>query len=164
MAKRGRKTSYDSYVEQYNKRVEYIKKTTGRIVDPSSKLSKIEFETAHAELVADREEDIKLGKRKTIGNITRTLVDENTRVYTSKQAKALQKAVKLKFGKEVSLRNIKYGDSQVVQDLGVVYDEISERRKELVEFTKEQLTELSNKKGPKEYMINHIISQEYFGS
>lgn len=83
------KINYNSYVKDY-KATEARLKKKGYTMSQRM-YTKKEFEAQYAAETNDRKEDIKKGKRKTLGNISRDLVAEQASDITKKQAKAVQK-------------------------------------------------------------------------
>lgn len=85
----GRKLSYDSYKEQW--KANATKLATNGFTMRQKMLSKREFEIRYTQYKNERQEEIKEGSRKTLGNITRDIVEDQTYNLSVKQARAMLK-------------------------------------------------------------------------
>jgi hypothetical protein len=141
--KRGRKTDYQSYVKLYKDTAAKMAKKGYSMSDVM--YTKIEWETVHRAETNDRLKDIKLGKRKTTGNINRDLVNEQRWEFSSAQARVLKKGI-LK-GQKISLTEIRAGKSSITR-----------------ETIEERFTELKLSEGKTQKEASKIIAQEFFGS
>lgn len=85
----GRKLNYESYSKQYD---DMQKKLAAKGISMfQRKYTKQEFAAQFMRLKNTRQEQISMGKRKTLGNITRDLIDKQAFELTMKQAKAVKK-------------------------------------------------------------------------
>ena len=85
----GRKLSYDSYKRQYEENQKKL--ATNGLTMKQRMLSKDEFEARYTQYKNERDMEIAEGKRKTLGNITRDIVDDQTYKLSVKQARAVLK-------------------------------------------------------------------------
>lgn len=89
MAKAGRKRSYESYKNQYNAKKRQL--AANGIEMNQRLLSKAEFDAQYNRILNRRKSEVTLGKRKTTGNITRDIVNQQAFALSAKQAEALLK-------------------------------------------------------------------------
>lgn len=148
MAKRGTYKStlrgYDAYVQAYEKRKEELRRKGLTMYE--RKYTKLEYDTTYTAIRNDRKREIREGKRKTVGDINRQMVNEQTYEYSLKQGRAMQKAIEVQTGNKYKIADIRAGVFKID------WNEIKYRREEL----KEQ--------GKSTWEIKKIIGQEYFGS
>ena len=98
MAKSSSKASYESYIAQFHaKKAKFDRwnlmhpDKPQRFHDPAP-LSRIEFQTVYAGERNRRKEDVALGNRKSVGNVTRAIVEAQAHAITQAQAKAYAEA------------------------------------------------------------------------
>lgn len=125
------------------------------------KKSKADWEKAYRTEKTYREADVINGNRKTVGDINRALIQNQTYHTTQAQAKARQQIIR-KQGKSATLAEIRGGAAEPD------WKAIEDRRKELneqyglSEMQKDHHRKLSRVEKSKLDEINHIISEEYF--
>lgn len=141
--KKGRKTDYQSYVKLYKAAEAKMAKKGYSMSDVM--YTKIEWETVHKAETNDRLKDIKLGKRKTTGNINRDLVNEQRWEFSAAQARVLKKGI-LK-DEKITFTEIRAGKSPIKRD-----------------SIEERYTELKLVEGKTQKEASKIIAQEFFGS
>lgn len=86
------KANYESYKKAYMKKQNMLTKKGLSMYDQM--LTKSEFEAVYEATRNDLKAMIKKGKRAVIGNVTQTIVTEQTYEYTKKQGKALAEYAK----------------------------------------------------------------------
>lgn len=112
MAKtKGRPQSYDSYVKEYNKIKESMNKQGFQM--KSKLLTQKQWEVAHAALKADREDEIKNGQRKQVGNINRDIAKEQQWKFSSAQAHKMKDVIKKQSNTKASIKAIRSGKVEV---------------------------------------------------
>lgn len=92
MAKAGRKRSYEAYKRDYNSRKRTL--AANGVQMNQRMYTETEFEVQYTRMRNKRLNDIKEGKRKTIGNITRDLIDKQAFALSTKQAAAITKSAR----------------------------------------------------------------------
>ena len=105
------KISYNSYLNQVYKKNEWLEAHgyTEAIINNSDILTRDQFINAHNMLYAERKEEVKTGKRKTVGNLTRDIVQDQASLTSKNQAVKLQEAYD-KLGYKVKAKaDIRYG-------------------------------------------------------
>lgn len=162
--KKGRKLDYYKYIHKYYEKQEQMKARGLKMNDKM--YSKQEFEAMHKALSNDRRKEIKEGKRKTQGDVTRDLINRQAYAITLKQAKVRKKALQnmyenrlqtatkaeisslKKILKNLNLFEIRANLKAYETDWAVV----SNRRQQLLDS------------GMNSTDASVIISQEFFGS
>jgi len=148
MAKRGTYKStlrgYKAYEALYRAKKAEMKKRGYSMAQ--RKLKKAEWEYAYLAEKYEREDAIKAGKRKTIGDVNRQLVKEQTYSMSRLQAKGYQDYLKTSKGENVKISDIRAGK------VAVNWDAISAREKEL------------RNQGWGWARVHDTISEEFFGS
>lgn len=98
MAKSSSKASYENYIKQFNTKKSEFEEWNLMNPDKPKKfhdeapLSKIAFQTIYAGERNRRKEEVEQGKRKSVGNITRAIVEAQAHEITQSQAKAFAEA------------------------------------------------------------------------
>lgn len=135
------RANYESYKKTYRKKQNTLTKKGLQMYD--SMLTKSEFEAVYEATRNDLKQLVKEGKRKVVGNVTQTIVTEQTYEYTQKQGKALQKYAEAT-GQNLTQQQIRAGqlDWDVLRDAQIELKELG--------YSKEE--------------VRTIIGQEYFGS
>lgn len=141
MAKRFR-GNYESYLTSYYKQTEKLKRK-GRTMYDDRPYSRTEFETMYRATRNDLIEEVKEGKRKTVGNVTQNIVRKQAYEFTDKQAKAMSTAAELT-GQKLTYTQIRTGEFD--------WEQIKQARKDLLSA------------GIKKKEVALIIAQTYFGS
>lgn len=83
------KANYESYLKAYFKKEKSLAKKGLQMYD--AVLSKNEFEAVYTATRNDLKRMVEKGERRVIGNVTQTIVTEQTYEYSQKQGKALAK-------------------------------------------------------------------------
>lgn len=135
---------YDAYVQNYKKAEAELKKKGLTMADKM--YNKLEYKTTYKAIKNDREKAIAKGERKTIGNINREMIKDQTYEFTQKQAKAMQKAIERQTGNKYRLQDIR------AKKYEIDWNEIDLRKAELKEM------------GLNFLEIKQVIGKEYFGS
>jgi len=141
---RGRPENYQAYVKAYNSLKKAMEAKGLKMAD--KKMNKTEWNAMRVALTNERKEQIKQGKRKTVGNINRDLAKSQQYQYTQAQAKAWRKSIEETEGKKVTLADIR-GARYTLN-----WNAISEREHDLRD------------QGLGWALVHQIIAQEYFGS
>lgn len=135
------KANYESYKAAYMKKQNMLTSKGLQMYD--SMLTKSEFEAVYEATRNDLKQLVKSGKRKVIGNVTQTIVTEQTYEYTQKQGKALAEYAKAT-GQNLTQQQIRAGQ--------IDWSMLEDKQNELKQMG------LSGKE------INETIGQLYFGS
>lgn len=158
----GRKLSYASYEKQYNANKAELAQEGLEMYQ--RKLSKSELETQFLRMKNEREKEIAEGKRKTLGNIMRDLVEKQTYELSFKQAKALLRASdKTGHGDEFGdnyyerISRIRQG-----QWLGVAQYDKRRELEDLRDLEEDESKRMTDEEINRE--IYKYISTEFFGS
>ena len=126
------RANYESYKNAYNKKRNMLTAKGLQMYD--SMLTKSEFEAVYEATRNDLKQLVKEGKRKVVGNVTQTIVSEQTYEYSQRQGKALQTYAKAT-GQKLTQQQIRAGeldwsmleDKQLeLKQLGLSSKEISE--------------------------------------
>lgn len=135
------RANYESYKAAYRKKQNVLTRKGLQMYD--SMLTKSEFEAVYEATRNDLKEMVKKGERKVIGNVTQTIVTEQTYEYTQKQGKALAEYAKAT-GQNLTQQQIRAGqlDWSMLEDRQI------------------ELKQMGLSKGE----VRTIIGQEYFGS
>ena len=135
------KANYESYKTAYRKKQNMLTKKGLQMYDQM--LTKSEFEAVYEATRNDLKQLVKEGKRKVIGNVTQTIVTEQTYEYTQKQGKALAKYAE-ETGQNLTQQQIRAGelDWSMLEDRQIELKQLGIKGKEL----------------------QFIIGQEFFGS
>lgn len=106
---------YESYKAAYRKKQNMLTAKGLQMYD--SMLTKREFETVYEATRNDLKQLVKEGKRKVIGNVTQTIVTEQTYEYSQAQGKALAKYAKAT-GQNLTQQQIRAGqiDWSILED------------------------------------------------
>ena len=113
---------YENYLDQFEARKEVFESRGLEFYDPKP-LSYRDWKTVHAEKINDLEQDIKEGKRKTIGNVNREIVSDQAYEFSSRQADVLA---------EYLLEN----EMEALEELNLVYKTVDENGVEVVNLKK----------------------------
>lgn len=135
------KANYESYKKAYFKKENMLNKKGLQMYDKI--LSRREFEAVYEATRNELKRQVKEGKRKVIGNVTQTIVTEQTYEYSQKQGKALQKYAEAT-GQNLTQQQIRAGQ--------IDWNILKEAQIELKEL------------GYSNAEVRTIIGQEYFGS
>ena len=135
------KANYESYKAAYRKKQVMLTKKGLSMYDQM--LTKSEFEAVYEATRNDLKAMVKKGERKVIGNVTQTIVTEQTYEYTQKQGKALAEYAKAT-GQNLTQQQIRAGELD--------WSMLEDRQIELRE------------QGLSPRDIRKTIGQEYFGS
>ena len=135
------KANYESYKNAYRKKQNMLTRKGLQMYD--TMLTKSEFEAVYEATRNDLKQLVKSGKRKVIGNVTQTIVTEQTYEYTQKQGKALAEYAKAT-GQNLTQQQIRAGQ--------IDWSMLEDKQNELKRMG------LSGKE------INETIGQLYFGS
>lgn len=135
------KANYESYKKAYFKKEDMLNKKGLQMYDKI--LSRREFEAVYEATRNELKRQVKEGKRKVIGNVTQTIVTEQTYEYSQKQGKALQKYAEAT-GQNLTQQQIRAGQ--------IDWSILKEAQIELKEL------------GYSNAEVRTIIGQEYFGS
>lgn len=135
------RANYDSYKAAYRK--QQAKLTRKGLSMYDSMLTKSEFEAVYEATRNDLKAQVAKGDRKVIGNVTQTIVTEQTYEYSQKQGKALAKYAK-ESGQKLTQQQIRAGQ--------IDWSALETRQAEL------KAAGLTGSE------INTMIGQEYFGS
>lgn len=119
--RRSRK-QYQDYLDQFESRKENFESRGLDFYDPVP-LTYRDWKTVHAEKINDLREDIKEGKRKTVGNVNREIVSDQAYELSSKQADVLG---------EYLLEN----EPELLEEMGLVYRYVDENGVERVNLKK----------------------------
>lgn len=135
------RANYQSYKKAYREKQKMLNRKGLQMYD--TMLTKREFEAIYEATRKDLKAKVAAGKRKVIGNVTQTIVSEQTYEFTQAQGKAMAEYAKAT-GQKLTQQQIRAGQ--------IDWELLKERREELFEsgFSKEQVRE--------------YIGQEYFGS
>ena len=143
------KANYESYKAAYRKKQNMLTAKGLQMYD--SMKTKEEFEAIYEATRNDLKQLVKEVKRKVIGNVTQTIVTEQTYEYTQKQGKALAEYAKAT-GQNLTQQQIRAGQL----DFSFMEDRYAELKNELRELGLSR-AEIATEAGI-------IIGQEYFGS
>lgn len=135
------KANYESYKKAYIKKQETLHKKGLQMYVPM--YTKEQFETVYQTTRSDLKELVKDGKRKVIGNVTQTIVSEQSYQYSKAQGTALKKYAEAT-GQDLTISQIRAGQLD--------WSMLRERQAEL------KSAGFSGKE------ISLVIGQEYFGS
>lgn len=135
------KANYESYKKAYIKKQAALERKGLQMY--VTMYSKREFEEVYTATRRELKQLVSEGKRKVIGNVTQTMITEQSYRYSKAQGTALKKYAKAT-GQNLKVSQIRAGK--------INWALLRERREEL---EKEGLTDRE---------INLRISQEYFGS
>ena len=100
------RANYESYKAAYRKKQNMLTAKGLQMYD--SMLTKREFETIYEATRNDLKQLVKEGKRKVIGNVTQTIVTEQTYEYSQAQGKALAEYAKAT-GQNLTQQQIRAG-------------------------------------------------------
>ena len=126
------RANYESYKKAYRKKQNTLTRKGLQMYD--SMLTKSEFEAVYEATRNDLKEMVRKGERKVIGNVTQTIVTEQSYEYSQKQGKALAEYAKAT-GQNLTQQQIRAGqldwsmleDKQMeLKQLGLSGKEISE--------------------------------------
>ena len=135
------KANYESYKNAYRKKQNMLTKKGLQMYD--SMLTKSEFEAVYEATRNDLKQLVKSGKRKVVGNVTQTIVTEQTYEYSQRQGKALAEYAKAT-GQNLTQQQIRAGQ--------IDWTMLEDKQIELKNLG------LSNKE------VREAIGQLYFGS
>lgn len=135
------KANYESYLKAYFKKEKSLAKKGLQMYD--TVLSKKEFEAVYAATRNDLKRMVEKGDRKVIGNVTQTIVTEQTYEYSQKQGKALAKYAEAT-GQQLTQQQIRAGQ--------IDWNALTDYQLEL------------KNQGFTSAEISKIVGQEYFGS
>lgn len=135
------KANYESYKNAYRKKQNALTRKGLQMYD--SMLTKSEFEAVYEATRNDLKQLVKEGKRAVIGNVTQTIVTEQTYEYTQKQGKALAEYAKAT-GQNLTQQQIRAGQLD--------WTMLEDRQIELKQM------------GLSKAEVRTVIGQEYFGS
>ena len=113
---------YEDYLDQFEARKENFESRGLDFYDPVP-LSYRDWKTVHAEKINDLRQDVKEGKRKTVGNVNREIVSDQAYELSSKQADVLG---------EYLLEN----EPEILEELGLTYKYIDENGVERINLKK----------------------------
>ena len=135
---------YAAYSRLYDAKEAQMKAKGYKMSD--EKLTKEEYEVTYQAEYNDRKDLVIIGKRKTVGDINRTLVQEATYEYSKDQARGYQEYLKREKGIDAKINDIRG------KKINIDFGEINQKRGELIAqgFTSDK--------------IPLIIAQEFFGS
>lgn len=100
------RANYESYKKAYMK--QQAKLTAKGLTMYDSMYTKSQFEAVYDATRNDLKHLVKSGKRRVVGNVTQTLVSEQTYEYSKKQGKALQAYAKAT-GQDLTQQQIRAG-------------------------------------------------------
>ena len=100
------RANYESYKNAYMKKQNMLTKKGLSMYDQM--LTKSEFEAVYEATRNDLKQLVKEGKRKVVGNVTQTIVTEQTYEYSQKQGKALAEYAKAT-GQNLTQQQIRAG-------------------------------------------------------
>lgn len=135
------RANYNSYKDAYRKQQNKLTRKGLTMYD--SMLTKSEFEAVYEATRNDLKAQVAKGERKVIGNVTQTIVTEQTYEYSQKQGKALAKYAK-ESGQKLTQQQIRAGQ--------IDWSVLEARQAEL------RIAGLTGSE------IKAVIGQEYFGS
>ena len=135
------RANYESYKAAYRKKQNMLTRKGLQMYD--TMLTKSEFEAVYEATRNDLKEMVKKGDRKVIGNVTQTIVTEQTYEYTQKQGKALAEYAKAS-GQNLTQQQIRAGQLD--------WTLLEDRQIELRQM------------GLSPRDVRKTIGQEYFGS
>lgn len=135
------KANYESYLKAYFKKEKSLAKKGLQMYD--AVLSRNEFEAVYTATRNDLKRMVEKGERKVIGNVTQTIVTEQTYEYSQKQGKALAKYAEAT-GQQLTQQQIRAGQ--------IDWNALTDYQLEL------------KNKGFSSSEISKIVGQEYFGS
>ena len=135
------RANYDSYKAAYRKQQNKLTRKGLQMYD--SMLTKSEFEAVYEATRNDLKAQVAKGDRKVIGNVTQTIVTEQTYEYSQRQGKALAKYAK-ESGQKLTQQQIRAGQ--------IDWTALETRQAEL------------RAAGLTGGEIKTIVGQEYFGS
>lgn len=135
------KANYESYLKAYFKKEKSLAKKGLQMYD--AVLSKNEFEAVYTATRNDLKRMVEKGERKVIGNVTQTIVTEQTYEYSQKQGKALAKYAEAT-GQQLTQQQIRAGQ--------IDWNALTDYQLEL------------KNQGFSSSEISKIVGQEYFGS
>lgn len=126
------RANYESYKVAYRKKQNALTRKGLQMYD--SMLTKSEFEAVYEATRNDLKAMVKSGERKVIGNVTQTIVTEQTYEYTQKQGKALQKYAEAT-GQNLTQQQIRAGqlDWTMLEDKEIELKELGLSKKEVRE-------------------------------
>lgn len=126
------RANYESYKAAYRKKQNALTRKGLQMYD--TMLTKSEFEAVYEATRNDLKEMVKKGDRKVIGNVTQTIVTEQTYEYSQRQGKALAEYAKAT-GQNLTQQQIRAGqldwsmleDKQIeLRQLGLSKSEVRE--------------------------------------
>ena len=135
------KANYESYLKAYFKKEKSLAKKGLQMYD--AVLSKNEFEAVYTATRNDLKRLVEKGERRVIGNVTQTIVTEQTYEYSQKQGKALAKYAEAT-GQQLTQQQIRAGQ--------IDWSALTDYQLEL------------KNQGFSSSEISKIVGQEYFGS
>lgn len=141
MSKKFNGPNYKSYVKAYKAKESVLNKKGLSMYD--TMYTKAEFKAVYKATRNDLKEEVSKGKRKVVGNITQTMISEQSYKYSQRQGKAFA-IYSEKTGQKLTQQQIRSGqiDFSIIDN---VYKE----------YRKSGYTATESKK---------LISQNYFGS
>lgn len=134
---------YDAYKNLYREQESKMSSKGYHMKDRL--MTKDEWEVTYLATKYDRQDEVLQGKRKTVGDVNRQLVKEQTYTYSVKQAKGYQQYLKSQ-GRAVSVNDIRA--SLVNIDFNMIHEREATLRSQ----------------GFNSANIAFMISQEFFGS
>lgn len=149
------KIDYEAYLHEYETKKESLHQRGYEMKDPRP-YSELEYRTVYRALVNDRKEDVISGKRRSIGNIRRELINGQTWSAGDTQAKALYKYAKLT-GQKVKLMDIRAKGRESVD-----FGEYEKRYKEIISKLPGGLSKLERRKLRDTYLKE--LNATMFGS
>ena len=135
------RANYESYKAAYRKKQNMLTAKGLQMYD--SMLTKREFETIYEATRNDLKQLVKEGKRKVIGNVTQTIVTEQTYEYSQAQGKALAEYAKAT-GQNLTQQQIRAGQ--------IDWSMLEDKRRELKDL------------GLSKEEVRNTIATLYFGS
>lgn len=135
------KANYESYKKAYIKKQAALEKKGLQMYDVM--YTKEEFETVYSSTRRELKQLVSEGKRKVIGNVTQTMITEQSYQYSKAQGTALKKYAEAT-GQDLSVSQIRAGQ--------IDWSMLREKQAEL------KAAGLTSKE------IDIVVSQEYFGS
>lgn len=135
------RANYESYKTAYNKKRNMLTRKGLSMYDQM--LTKSEFEAVYEATRNDLKQLVKEGKRKVVGNVTQTIVTEQTYEFTQKQGKALAEYAKAT-GQNLTQQQIRAGQI----DWTMLEDKQIELRQQ----------------GLSSREVSEVVGQLYFGS
>lgn len=158
---------YRAYVRDYKRMAKKLAKEGGKPADPM--MSKLEYYTNYEFKYQDRLEDVAAKKRKTVGDINREMIKEQTYKLTKKQAEGYLKMLEQR-GYITEKNGKKYYVGSAGEDIqGPSKKEATIRNARItaIPYLEEEIKSRYNQlrgNGVDGYAASKIIGQEFFGS